>query len=69
MELMNRAEQSRKQELNNYKQMEMGQKQTAQSIITQGQRDIVLERNNTDAVTKIDQTIVDPKLLHQKNEE
>jgi len=69
MDLMNRAEQSRKQELNNYKQMEMGQKQTAQSIITQGQRDIVLERNNTDAVTKIDQTIVDPKLLHQKNEE
>lgn len=69
MELMNRAEQSRKQELNNYKQMEMGQKQTAQSIITQGQRDIVFERNNTDAVTKIDQTIVDPKLLHKKNEE
>lgn len=68
MELMNLAEQSRKQEINNYKNIEMRQNNLASNIINQGERDIVLERNNTDATTKIDQTLVEPKLLHQKNE-
>ena len=69
MELMNQAEQSRNQNNNNYNLIQSNQQEIAKSIINQGERDIVLERNNTDATTKIDQTLVEPKILHQQNEE
>lgn len=69
MELMAQAEQSRQQNIDNYNLLSDSQKQLAKSITTQGDRDIVLERNNTDATTKIDQTLIEPKLLHQQNQE
>jgi hypothetical protein len=69
MELMTQVEQSRQQNVDNYNLLNDGQRKLAQSITTQGDRDIVLERNNTDATTKIDQTLVEPKLLHQQNME
>ena len=69
MELMAQVEQSRQQNIDNYNLLNNSQRQLAQSITTQGDRDIVLERNNTDATTKIDQTLVEPKLLHQQNME
>jgi hypothetical protein len=67
MELMAQAEQNRQQNTNNFNLLNDSQRQLAQSITTQGDRDIILERNNTDATTKIDQTLVEPKLLHQQN--
>jgi hypothetical protein len=67
MDLMNQVEQSRAQNVNNYNLLNQQQKNLAKSITIQGDRDIVLERNNTDATTKIDQTLVEPKLLHQQN--
>ena len=69
MDLMNQAEQSRQQNITNYNLIDDKQKDIAKNIVRQGERDIVLERNNTDAVTKIDQTLIDPKLLHQNNQE
>lgn len=69
MEMMNQVEQSRQQNITNYNLIDDKQKDIARNIVKQGERDIVLERNNTDAVTKIDQTLMDPKLLHQSNQE
>ena len=67
MDLMNQVEQSRAQNVDNYNLLNQQQKNLAKSITTQGDRDIVLERNNTDATTKMNQTLVEPKLLHQQN--
>jgi hypothetical protein len=67
MELMTQVEQARQQNVDNYNLLNEQQRNLAKSITTQGDRDIVLERNNTDATTKIDQTLVEPKLLHQHN--
>ena len=58
-------EESRKQ-IDNYNLINQTQDEMRQNIMMYGKKDIILERNNTDAITKIDQTQIDPKLIHQK---
>ena len=65
MKLMSAMEESRKQ-IDNYNLINQTQDEMRQNIMMYGKKDIILERNNTDAITKIDQTQIDPKLIHQK---
>lgn len=66
MKLMEALEKSRDMNIENYNLMNITQDQMRQNIMNQGQRDIILERHNTDALTKIDQIEADPKKLYQK---
>lgn len=65
MKLLEEAEKNR--QIINYQSMNEKQNQTREMIIQKGNRDIIHERNNTDSITKIDQTLVDPKELHNRN--
>lgn len=65
MKLMEAMEKSRENNMQDYNLINQSQEEMRKNIMLQGKKDIVLERNNTDAMTKIDQTMIDPKLIHQ----
>lgn len=69
MELLKIAEQQRNEQMNSFHEIQDNQELARDAIINKGSRDIMLERNNTDAITKIDQVAIDPKVLHSKNED
>lgn len=69
MKLMEALEKSRDVNIENYNLMNISQDQMRQNIMNQGKRDIILERQNTDAITKIDQVEVDPKKLYQNKDD
>lgn len=68
MKLMEALEKSRDVNIENYNLMNITQDQMRQNIMNQGKRDIILERQNTDAITKIDQVEADPKKLFQNQD-
>ena len=68
MKLMNALETSSDIDVENYNLMNISQDQMRQNIVHHGKRDIILERQNTDAITKIDQINVDPKSLYQSQD-
>lgn len=67
MELLKIAEQQRDNQMNSFHEIQNNQDLARDAIINKGSRDIMMERNNTDAITKIDQVVIDPKVLHSKN--
>lgn len=68
MKLVEALEKSRDINIENYNLMNITQDQMRQNIMNQGKRDIILERQNTDAITKIDQVEADPKKLFQNQD-
>ena len=64
---MKSYENQRNLDIIDYNNVSNNQQDIANSITTKAESNIVFSRNNTDAETKIDQTLVDPKKLHTDN--